>query len=131
MAGEAPLSRELNMDVDPAAAGASASEAVRVPFTGTVTGVSYIPAATITGVATNNRTVQVVNRGQAGTGTTVVATLTYGAGTTTPAFDEQALTLQAAANLNVVEGDVLEFRSTPNGTGIADPGGRAVLTVAK
>lgn len=131
MAGEAPLVRELNIDVDPAATAASASEDARVPFDGTIQSVTYVPTALITGVATNNRTVQVINRGQTGAGSTVVATLTFGAGTNAPAFDETPLTLQAAANLAVASGDVLEFRSSPNGTGLADPGGRCVVNVAK
>lgn len=133
MAGEsAPLVKEVFADAPAAAATVAASEAVEAPFDGTVTAVTYTPTATITGVATNNRTIQVVNRGQSGAGSTVVATLTFGAGTNAAAFDETAVPLSGTpANLTVAAGDILEFRSSANGTGLADPGGRVAVTIAR
>lgn len=101
-------------------------------FAGTVTGVQYVPEAAITGAATNNRTVSLVNKGQAGSGTTVVATLTFGSGTNATANNEVALTLSAtASDLVVADGDTLLWRSIANGTGLADPGGLARITFSR
>lgn len=102
------------------------------PYAGTVTAVQYVPEAAITGAATNNRTVSLVNKGQAGSGTTTIATLTFGNGTNAAANNEVSLTLSAtAADLVVAEGDTLQWRSIHNGTGIADPGGIARVTVSR
>lgn len=91
---------------------------------GTVTSASLIPDSAITGAATNNRRVRIINKGQAGTGTTIVAELAFGSGVNAAVTDEKALTLSGtAANLDVVAGDVLAYESTHIGTGIVDPGG--------
>lgn len=102
----------------------------QAPFTGTVSAVQYVPEAAITGAATNNRTVSLVNKGQAGSGTTTIATLTFGSGTNATANNEVAVTLSGtAADLVITEGDTLQWRSVANGTGIADPGGVAKITI--
>lgn len=99
-------------------------------YNGVVTGVTYSPDATITGAATNNRTVNLVNKGQTGVGAVVVATLNFGNGTNAPAGDEKAITLSGTpANLVVAAGDVLEWQSVHIGTGIVDPGGLAKVTI--
>lgn len=110
-------------------AGADATVAVaKAPFAGTVSLASYMPDATITGAATNNRTLTIQNRLQDGTGTTSVATLSMGNGTNIAAYDEGALTLSGTpANLAVASGDVLAFASVHIGTGIADPGGLVLV----
>ena len=91
---------------------------------GTVTSATLIPDSAITGAATNHRRVRVINKGQAGTGTTIVAELTFSNGVNAAVTDETALTLSGtAANLEVVAGDILAYESTAVGTGIADPGG--------
>jgi hypothetical protein len=103
-----------------------------VPFDATVVSVTYIPEAAVTGVATNNRTLSVINKGQDGTGSTSVASLTFGNGTNAAAFDSTALTLSGtAANLNVTAGDVLAFASIHNGTGITDPGGTVRIGLSR
>jgi hypothetical protein len=88
-----------------------------------VVSASYIPNAAITGANTNTRRLRVINRGQDGTGTTVVAELQFNAGVNAAAGDERALTLQAAGTLELATGDVLALESAAVGTGIADPGG--------
>lgn len=91
---------------------------------GTVSGVSYTPDASITGVNTNTRILRVVNRGQSGGGTTLVASLQFDSGVNATAGDEKALTLSGTpANLSVSAGDVLALESNAVGTGLADPGG--------
>lgn len=129
----APLVRVIEQDV-PAAATAVADDSViaQSPFAGTVTAVQYVPEAAITGAATNNRAVSLVNKGQAGSGTTVVATLTFASGVNATANNEVALTLSATpADLVLAEGDTLQWRSIVNGTGLADPGGIARVVVSR
>lgn len=102
------------------------------PFNGTVTDVTYTPDAAITGAATNHRAIRVRNRGQAGSGTTVIAELAFDAGVNATAFDEKTIPLSATpANLTVAEGDVLEAFSDAIGTGIVDPGGRLAVTISR
>lgn len=97
----------------------------------TVSAVTYTPLTTITGAATNNRTVNLVNLGQAGSGSTVVATLNFGNGTNATGGVPKAITLSATpANLVVAGGDVLQWQSVHVGTGIADPGGLVVVTTS-
>jgi hypothetical protein len=100
---------------------------------GTVAAVAYVPLTTITGANTNTRSVSLVNLGQAGAGSTVVATLQFNSGVNATAGQAKAITLSATpANLLVTSGDVLQWQSTHIGTGIADPGGLVnVLTNAK
>lgn len=90
-----------------------------------ITGVTWTPAAVVTGAATNNFALAVQNKGQAGVGTTAVtATKTYASGTDSVAHDAEELTLSTtAANLKLVAGDVLVLVRTVNGTGIAMPDG--------
>jgi phage tail sheath gpL-like len=107
-----------------AAAAADASGAyVKAPYAGVVAAASVILAAAITGADTNSRTIQLHNRGQAGTGTTLVASKAFTAGQNGAADDEVALTLSATpGDLVVAAGDILEFTSLHIGaTGLAAP----------
>lgn len=96
----------------------------------TITGVSWVPAAAVTGAATNNFAIAAQNRGTAGAGTTAVtATKTYASGTDSVAHDAEALTLSTtAADLNLAAGEVLSLVRTVNGTGIAQPDGLVVVS---
>lgn len=96
-----------------------------------VTGVEYVPAGDITGADTDTRTITVVNKGQDGTGTTVVATLALANGVDAAGYDATAFTLSGtAANKKVDAGDVLAAESTHAGAGLADPGGQVRVTLA-
>lgn len=104
------------------------------PFDGTVTEVTYTPEANITGAASPaSRTFSLINKGQDGNGTTVVASRAMVSGQNATDFNEDALTLSAtAADLEVVEGDVLVFNSLHVGaTGLADPGGKVSVKIAR
>lgn len=102
------------------------------PFAGEVTGVTYAPNAAITGAATNNRRVALINRGQAGSGTTVIAELTFDTGINAAAGDEKALTLSVVEGATTVaEGDVLAWFSDAVNTGLADPGGLVEITISR
>lgn len=129
----APHVRTIEQDV-PAVATATSTNttALEAQFQGTVTAVTYVPSAAITGAATNNRTVALVNKGASGSGSTTIATLTFASGTNASANVETAVTLSGtAANLVVAAGDVLQWQSTANGTGLADPGGLARVTLSR
>jgi len=104
-----------------------------VPFAGAVSAVTFTPNAAITGNSTESRTLTLVNKGQAGLGTTVIATLAFIATVNGVAYDEKAFTLSVVANaLNVAAEDVLALVSTHVGsTGLADPGGLVEVTIAR
>lgn len=122
---------KLNVEQEPVTILATGVNAIEAPFTGKVVGVSYTAVAAVTGAASPaSRTLSVINHGQAGVGTTVVASLALVAGVNLVAFDEKALTLSAtASDLQVVAGDILEFRSAAvGGTGLVDPGGTVEVT---
>jgi hypothetical protein len=92
---------------------------------GTVTDVTIIPEAAVTANATNYRTFRVVNKGQAGAGTTVVASFATDTVTTDDlvAFDEKTITLSGtAANLVLTAGDVLVADETITASGVAHGG---------
>jgi len=114
-------------------AGNDADTAVFVaPFDCTVTSVTYIPSATITGANTNTRALNLRNKGLTGAGSTVVATLQFDSGVNATGFDEKAITLSGTpANLNLVAGDVLALQSLHVGTGITDPGGLLRVSVTR
>lgn len=101
------------------------------PRDGTVSAVTYTTPTAITGANTNTRSVSLVNKGQAGSGTTVVATLQFDSGVNTSASVPKTITLSVTpANVLVVSGDVLQWQSTHIGTGIADPGGLVSITTS-
>lgn len=94
------------------------------PRASTVSAVTYTTVTAITGANTDTRKTVLVNKGAAGSGTTVIATLQYNSGVNTTASVPKTITLSGtAADLVVAAGDVLQWQSTHVGTGIADPGG--------
>lgn len=130
----APLVRILEQDVPAVSTAGNDDDTVvtQAPFSGTVTKVEYIAEAAITGAATNNRTVSLVNKGQDGSATTIIASLIFASGINASANDEKPITLSGTpANLAIAEGDSLLWRSVHNGTGITDPGGLIRVTVSR
>lgn len=129
----APFGKVVQTPVAPeATAGNSRNTNVyRVDSDGTVSAVTYATVTAITGANTNTRSVSLVNKGQAGAGTAVVATLQFNSGVNTVASDEKTITLSSTpADLLVVAGDILQWQSTAISTGIADPGGLVCVTIA-
>lgn len=129
----APLTRYLEVDTAAVAAGSDASFIIGVVAEDeTVSAVTYTPVSTITGANTNTRTIAVVNKGAAGSGTTSVASLALTSGNNITGFDEGALTLSVVAGaLTVTAGDVLAFTSTHAASGLADPGGKVRVTLVR
>ena len=134
MADTAPFVRVIESGVPAVSTAGNDDDTViaQAPFDCTVTAVEYVPEAAITGADTNSRTVSLVNKGQAGSGTTTVASLALTNGVNATANNERTITLSAtAANLVLAAGDTLQWRSIHVGTGIADPGGIIRITVSR
>jgi hypothetical protein len=134
MTDQAPLVKRLLGDTDAVVAGADKTENIGpAPFDGTVTAVTYSPNSVLTGANTDSRTISIINKGQAGSGSTTVASKAFTSGVNAPASDETDITLSGtAANLVVAQGDMLAFVSTHVGsTGLADPGGLVSVSISR
>lgn len=136
MPGTAPLSRTISAEVAAQGTAGTVQDFVigEAPFAGTVTEVTIIPEAAVIANATNFRTFRVVNKGQAGAGTTVVASFATDTVTTDDlvAFAEKALTLSAVANATTVaEGDVLVADETVAAAGVAHGGYTIQVTISR
>ena len=135
MADTAPYVRVLEADVPSVGTAGNDEDTIvtQAPFDCTVTAVEYVPEAAITGAATNHRAFSLVNKGQAGSGSTTVASLAFDSGSVTAsANNEKAITLSGtAANLVLAPGDTLLWRSVHIGTGITDPGGLVRITISR
>lgn len=126
MTDTAPLTTTVEREAAAAAATADVETDLTIAATNsTVAKVTYVAATVLTGADTNSRTVNLVNKGQSGAGSTVVATKAFTSGVNAAADDDTAITLSGtAANLAVTAGDVLVWQSTHVGSsGLADPGG--------
>jgi hypothetical protein len=129
----APLVRTQQATLPALGAAVAGDQTVgEAPFAGTVTAVTFTPEAAITGDNTNTRTMTLVNKGQTGSGSTVIATLAFTTGVNGVAFDEKAFTLSAVANATTVaESDILVAVETVAGSGLANPGGRIEVTFSR
>lgn len=102
----------------------------RAPYAGVLSSATYTTDAGITGHASNNRALSIINKKLDGSGSTSMATVTTDGSNSFTAFDEKALPLSGtAANLVVAEGDILAFLSDAAASGVIDPGGLIVLKI--
>lgn len=134
MGDTAPFVRVIEADVPAVSTAGNDDDTVifQAPFDCTVTTVEYVPEAAITGADTNSRTLSLVNKGQAGSGSTTVATLALTSGVNATAYNERTVTLSGtAANLVLAAGDTVQWRSIHVGTGITDPGGLVRVTLSR
>jgi hypothetical protein len=99
----------------------------RVRYPGTINSVEFIPNWTRAGANTNYRTLSLYNRGTAGAGTALVATLALTSGVDLTKFVSKTITLGAAADRAVAVGDVLQWVTSPTGSGAPDAGGRVIV----
>ena len=126
----APLVSILTGWIPAQIAGAAADEAIgRAPYNGQIVGCSIIPEAAVTGATATKRTFTLVNKGQAGVGTTVLATLDLITTVDLVAFDEKDFTLSASPVVN--EGDVLAVVEVVAGAGTAHSGGQVSVKIAR
>jgi hypothetical protein len=135
MPDTAPLTTTLQATVPAATIAATQDQVIgEAPFAGTVTSVKIVPEAALTANATNYRTFRVINKGQAGSGTTVVATFATDTPTTDDlaAFDEKEIPLSAVAGATTVAaGDVLAADETVAASGIAHSGYRIIVEITR
>jgi len=134
MPDTSPLVTTIERVVPAAAAGADVETDLNAAaFAGTVSAVSYVAATALTGANTDSRTGVLVNKGQAGSGTTIVASKAFVSGTNAAADTSTTITLSGtAANLVVNQGDVLVWQSNHVGaTGLADPGGLVHVEITR
>lgn len=127
------MAKMLTADVPPVAQASDDQTVVgTVDKAGQVTSVTYTPEAAVTGVDADTRTLSLINKGQSGAGTTVIASLDLVDTVNLTAFDEKALTLHATvANRNVAANDVLAWKSDATGAGIVDPGGLVKVSITR
>lgn len=129
-AGEAPLLRTIRArhDTD-AAAGTDYTEVVgTAPFAGTISAVSYIPDAAVSGATSTATTLAVRNETQ----NLAAAALAFITGVDLVAFTAKALTLSGtAANLVVAAGDVITFKKTHASTGTAMSSGSVEVVFSR
>jgi len=83
----------------------------------------------ITGAATNNQILRFGNAGPSGSGTSIIATKTFGSGTDATAFDENDL--GAVSNNLLNEGDVVYFEKAENGSGAIMPALLAKIDIVR
>lgn len=133
MPDSAPLVNTAKVTIPALGAAVNGDQAIsEAPFAGTVTAASFTPEAAITGDNTNTRTLTIVNKGAAGAGTTVVATLAFTTGVNGVAFDERQFVLSAVAGATTVaEGDILQVNEVIAASGLANPGGLVQVEITR
>lgn len=125
MPDTSPLVRKLETTIPALGAAVAGDQTIgEAPFACTLTSASFTPEAAITGATATARTFTIVNKGAAGAGTTVMATLAFIDAVNGVAFDEKPFTLSAVAGATTAaEGDVLAVVEAVAGGGTANPGG--------
>ena len=133
MTDQAPLTKKLTADTGALTKGGEfAAPLGPAPFAGVVSSVTWIAGATLTGANTNTITFKLINKGQAGAGTNVVAEKSFTSGVNAPASDETAITLSGTASkLEVAEGDVLTLEAVKVGEGIVTPAGECQVKITR
>lgn len=111
--------------VGPLAAAADATIQIGVAdSSANVTSIEYFPQAGVVGQATNFRTLSVVDA----TGPVTIGSVALSSAPVVLAANQpNAIAVASAA---VVEGDVIQWKSAHTLTGLADPGGLVVVTIA-
>ncbi len=133
MTDQAPYILKLNIPTEGAATAVDDTVMLgESPYAGTVTEVTYTPDTGITGANTNTRRLALINKGQSGAGTTVVAELQFDSGVNSTTGDEKNITLSVVAGATtLVAGDILAWFSDAVGTGIADAGGLVQVSISR
>jgi hypothetical protein len=116
--------RSKNVDMDSIAVATTGSQEILVtaPCAGTLAGVTFCAAQALAANNTNYLTFTLVNKGQAGTGTTQLLaaspanTTQATGGAAIAAYTPYPMTLAAPANLTVNKGDVLALTIAATGT---------------
>jgi hypothetical protein len=136
MPQESGASREKLEASVPAAGAAVVQDTVlgRSPIAGRVHSVIVTPEAAVVANAAANRTFRVVNKGQAGTGNTVVASFQTDTPTTDDlaAYNDKEIPLSSTpSDLNVAEGDTFTADEIVTGAGVAHSGYKIALEITR
>jgi hypothetical protein len=119
-----PEKKTVSVQLTSSATNVQTTTSTRAPFNAVVERFTYVPNADVTGASNNYRKLRLINRGRSGGGTTVIGEFVASLGSNLTAFDERTVDLSSTpSNLAVDEGDVIEMRSEPIGSGLAGPGG--------
>lgn len=99
--------------------------AFRAPKAGTVTAVAYASQGGITGQNTHTRSVSLTDASGA-----EIAKLQFNSGVDAPTATARVITITGSeAAREVVAGEILLWWSSAIGSGLADPGGLAIVTI--
>jgi hypothetical protein len=130
-----PVKRTIATTVPAAGAAVTQDQVIdRAPYAGVISAVTIVPEAALTANATNFRTFRVMNKGQAGAGSTVAASFPTSTPTTDDlvAFKAKAIPLSGTpANLVVAAGDVLAVDETVAASGVAHSGYKVVVEISR
>lgn len=95
------------------------------PFACRLLGVYWVPAADVTGTATNYTNLNVINRGSAGAGSTELGNKDYASGTDAVGGDVN--TIVAGLTTALAENDVIGIQAEKVSTGLALPAGTFIF----
>lgn len=112
-------------------AGGSSLEvaAFTAPANMSVSGMRWLPSASITANASNFFTLSLRNRGQAGSGSVLPVSRSYAATNSTAWVGESATLSGTATDLLIASGDALTVQKVETGTGLTCPAGVVVVTL--
>ena len=112
--------RTIEVGVGSVAAGSTTDVPIwAAPFRCKVKACYIVPQSAITGAATNNMAINIINKGSDGTGSNNIASLTFSNGVNASAYVRKSL--GDVSNNELKEGEVIGFSKTENGTGMAMP----------
>lgn len=131
-----PTAERLISNIDPRDAADDGDTLVgQCHITGVITSVTITPLDDITGDDDDSRTYDLINVGSDGSGDTVIATLPMVADTNGAKYTEQPMPMSEALadfdDRRVSAGDMLILRETSVGTGLASPGARIEVEIAR
>lgn len=92
----------------------------RVPINMRLEAVEAVSQAAVTGDGTDTKNLNIINKGQDGTGTTELGNIDLAAGNDLAAFDAKAFTMPASP-VDINKGDVLAVEIEQVGTGVLLP----------
>lgn len=99
----------------------------RAPFRCIITAVEFTPNTTQAGADTNYFTLNVRNRGAAGTGTAIPAALAFTSGVDLTTLVPKSLTAGTEAARTIAAGDVITAQKAVTASGLACPAGAVTV----
>lgn len=127
-----PVTERTQSTIPAVAAGVAQDQVIEESHTsGDVTQVTFTSEAAVVANGTNFRTLRLINKGQTGAGTTVIASLPLD----TPGTDDlaafDAKPIPIVGSPAVAVDDVLAWDETVTGTGLAHSGGRVEVEITR